>query len=98
MCWEDDCCSLVGQQHFARGRRLFFWFSCVKKQDNYTAAIGSGEVVTGEERAETVAFIEAIMATPCMQYAHKYLASKGQAPESETGFKVCVCVRAVVCV
>lgn len=45
-----------------------------------------------------MAFIEAIMATPCMQYAHKYLASKGQAPESETGFKVCVCVRACVCV
>lgn len=45
-------------------------------------------MVTGEERAETVAFIEAVMATPCMRYAHKYLASKGQAPESETGFKV----------
>eukprot|EP00903_Cladosiphon_okamuranus_P006431 g6292.t1 len=59
----------------------------LKLLDNYTAAIGSGEVVTGEERAETIAFIDAIMATPCMQYVHKYLAAKGQAPESETGFK-----------
>ncbi|CAN0582696.1 unnamed protein product, partial [Ectocarpus sp. 12 AP-2014] len=55
--------------------------------DNYTAAVGTGEVVTGEERQETVDFIEAIMATPCMRYAHAYLVSKGQAPESETDFK-----------
>lgn len=72
---------------------LFFLCLFVSpKQDNYTAAIGSGEVVTGEERAETAAFIEAIMATPCMRYAHQYLVAKGKAPESETGFKVsCGC-------
>ena len=67
-------------------------FSRTKYKDNYTAAVGSGEVVTGEERAETIAFIEAIMATPCMKYAHAYLAAKGQAPESETSFKVCLAV------
>lgn len=55
--------------------------------DNYTAAVGTGEVVTGEERQETIDFIEAVMATPCMRYAHQYLVSKGQAPESETAFK-----------
>lgn len=54
-------------------------------------------MVTGEERAETIAFIDAIMATPCMRYAHKYLAAKGQAPESETGFKVCVCLSVCLC-
>ncbi|CAN0563929.1 unnamed protein product, partial [Ectocarpus sp. 12 AP-2014] len=59
----------------------------LKLLDNYTAAVGTGEVVTGEERQETVDFIEAIMATPCMRYAHAYLVSKGQAPESETDFK-----------
>lgn len=57
-------------------------------QDNYTCAVGSGEVVTGEEREETISFIEAIMATPCMKYAHQYLVCKGAAPESETAFKV----------
>ncbi|CAM9754297.1 unnamed protein product, partial [Laminaria digitata] len=55
--------------------------------DNYTAAVGSGEVVTGEERQETIDFIEAVMATPCMRYAHQYLAKAGAAPESETAFK-----------
>ncbi|CAM9744731.1 unnamed protein product, partial [Hapterophycus canaliculatus] len=59
----------------------------VKLLDNYTAAVGTGEVVTGEERQETIAFIEAIMATPCMRYAHAYLVAKGQAPESEAAFK-----------
>ncbi|CAB1117430.1 unnamed protein product [Ectocarpus sp. CCAP 1310/34] len=59
----------------------------LKLLDNYTAAVGTGEVVTGEERQETVDFIEAIMSTPCMRYAHAYLVSKGQAPESETDFK-----------
>lgn len=57
-------------------------------QDNYTAAVGTDEVVTGEERQETKDFIEAIMATPCMQYAHQYLVAKDAAPESETEFKV----------
>lgn len=59
------------------------------EQDNYTAAVGSGEVVTGEERQETIDFIEAVMATPCMRYAHQYLVKAGAAPESETAFKVC---------
>lgn len=57
-------------------------------QDNYSAAIGTEEVVTSEERREMTEFIEAIMATPCMRYAHQYLVTKGVAPESETAFKV----------
>ena len=58
------------------------------EQDNYTAVVGTDEVVTGEERQETIDFIEAVMATPCMRYAHQYLVAKGAAPESETDFKV----------
>lgn len=57
-------------------------------QDNYTAAVGKGEVITGEERRETIDFIEALMITPCMRYAHQYLVKAGVAPESETAFKV----------
>ena len=63
------------------------WFAFVG-QDNYTSAVGSGEVVTGEERQETIDFIEAVMATPCMRYAHQYLVKADAAPESETDFKV----------
>ncbi|CAM9589106.1 unnamed protein product [Ascophyllum nodosum] len=59
----------------------------VKLLDNYTAVVGTDEVVTGEERQETIDFIEAVMATPCMRYAHQYLVAKGAAPESETDFK-----------
>lgn len=57
-------------------------------QDNYTAAVGSEEVVTGEERQETKDFLDAIMATPCMKYAHQYLISMEAAPDSEEDFKV----------
>ncbi|CAN0473115.1 unnamed protein product, partial [Scytosiphon promiscuus] len=56
--------------------------------DNYTAAVGTGEVISGEERRETIDFIEALMTTPCMRYAHQYLVKAGVAPESETAFKV----------
>ncbi|CAN0076789.1 unnamed protein product, partial [Discosporangium mesarthrocarpum] len=55
--------------------------------DNYTSSVGESEVVTGEEMEETKTFIEAVMATPCMRYAHKYLVAKGEAPESDTAFK-----------
>lgn len=81
---EKPCVSLP------EGRLYFVSLTLTQPcQDNYTAAVGTGEVVTGEERQETVDFIEAIMATPCMRYAHAYLVSKGQAPESETDFKAC---------
>lgn len=71
-----------------RSVRLSVGLSIVSGKDNYTAAVGTGEVVTGEERRETRDFLDAVMATPCMRYAHQYLVARGAAPADEGDFKV----------
>ena len=45
------------------------------------------EVVTWEERKENHEFLTAIMETEVMKEAHRYLVSKGAAPEDEGRFK-----------
>jgi poly(U)-specific endoribonuclease len=58
--------------------------------DNYSREVGVAEVVTAEERREEAAFLDAIMATAPMAYAHAYLLKRGKlgrAQRSEAGFK-----------
>lgn len=55
--------------------------------DNYTSETGVAEVVTEEERRETWAFLDAVMATKVMQYAHEYVVHKGRGAREETAFK-----------
>ena len=40
-----------------------------------------------QETAENYRFLEEIMATPVMEYVHKYLVAKGLSPPSEVQFK-----------
>ena len=56
--------------------------------DNYTHETGLPEEVTAEEIAENKNFINLIMETYVMQEVHKFLVSKGKAPEDVTEFKV----------
>jgi len=58
--------------------------------DNYSREVGVAEVVTAEEVQEEAAFLDAIMATAPMAYAHAYLLKRGKlgrAQRSEAGFK-----------
>jgi poly(U)-specific endoribonuclease len=45
--------------------------------DNYSAATGLVEVVTDEEKAEEIRFLNLIMDTAVMQYAYQYMMRKG---------------------
>ncbi|RUS69749.1 hypothetical protein EGW08_022488 [Elysia chlorotica] len=55
--------------------------------DNYEMDLGEAETVTWEERQENHEFLTAIMETEVMKEAHRYLVSKGAAPEDEGRFK-----------
>lgn len=46
--------------------------------DNYIAEVGTGEVVTEEEKKENMDFLNLIMDTAVMQYVHQYLIAKGK--------------------
>ena len=64
--------------HFAAFRALL---------DNYEMESGIAETYTFEEKQETVEFIDAIMDTDVMKETHKFLVSKGKAPEKVGDFK-----------
>jgi len=55
--------------------------------DNYERSTGVSETLTNEEKAENHSFLDAALATPCMQYTHRYLAAKGKVGDSEAEFK-----------
>ncbi|XP_017266459.1 poly(U)-specific endoribonuclease-C [Kryptolebias marmoratus] len=55
--------------------------------DNYETSTGVSETVTSEELKETKLFIDAMMETEVMKYAHKYLVKKGQSPSDPARFK-----------
>ncbi|CAL1546588.1 unnamed protein product [Lymnaea stagnalis] len=55
--------------------------------DNYEMELGQEEVVTREELRENHEFLSAIMDTNVMKEAHRYLVSKGVAPQDKMQFK-----------
>jgi len=55
--------------------------------DNYEHETGKAEVVTPEEIAENWRFINAICATPCMQYCYHYLVAKNRIHAGQDDFK-----------
>ncbi|XP_061106330.1 uridylate-specific endoribonuclease B isoform X1 [Conger conger] len=55
--------------------------------DNYESDTGEPEVVTPEEIAENHKFLDAIIQSPTMKLAHKYLAEKQLSPKDTNGFK-----------
>ncbi|XP_012731641.2 poly(U)-specific endoribonuclease-B [Fundulus heteroclitus] len=55
--------------------------------DNYESDTGEPEIVTPEEVAENHRFLDAIVQTPTMKIAHKYLVEKQLSPQDETEFK-----------
>ncbi|KAK7100065.1 poly(U)-specific endoribonuclease-A-like [Littorina saxatilis] len=55
--------------------------------DNYEMDVSEAEEVTWEERKENWNFLEAIMKTEVMKEAHRFLASKGVAPDDDDDFK-----------
>ncbi|XP_077361890.1 uridylate-specific endoribonuclease B [Festucalex cinctus] len=55
--------------------------------DNYVSDTGEPEIVTPEEVAENHKFLDAIVKTPPMKIAHRYLVAKNLSPRDETQFK-----------
>lgn len=55
--------------------------------NNYSASTSKEEVLTNEELKEDAAFINAIMNTQLMQYAHEFLFQEEKAPEDINDFK-----------
>jgi len=55
--------------------------------DNYERSTGTSETETSEERKENVDFINEIMLTAPMQYAHAYLSKKGKVSKDAQKFK-----------
>lgn len=55
--------------------------------NNFAAETGLTEALTKERQAEEIRFLNAVMATPAMKFAHKYLAAKGLSPAEEAAFK-----------
>ncbi|XP_077991670.1 uridylate-specific endoribonuclease B-like [Glandiceps talaboti] len=55
--------------------------------DNYEQETGLPEEVTPDEFRENWKFVNAIMKTKLMKKAHKFLESKGKAPDDEQAFK-----------
>ncbi|TNN88510.1 Poly(U)-specific endoribonuclease-C [Liparis tanakae] len=55
--------------------------------DNYETSTGVSEKVSSEELQENRLFIESMMETDVMKYAHKYLVWKGQSPSRSGQFK-----------
>lgn len=55
--------------------------------DNYESETGRTEEVTSHEIQENRAFIDAICETKVMDYAHRYLASKGKSSRNTRDFK-----------
>eukprot|EP01038_Epipyxis_sp_PR26KG_P011689 gene11689-15651_t len=45
--------------------------------DNYVAELGQSEVLTNQEKAENMQFLNLVYDTPVMQYVHRYLLEKG---------------------
>jgi len=54
--------------------------------DNYKRQVGLSEAVTPQQRAEEVAFLEAVMDTAVGQYAHAWLAASRKAPPTREAF------------
>lgn len=55
--------------------------------DNYEREVGKVETVTAKERKEMSVFLDAILATPCMQYCHAYLVAHKRSSPSVAAFK-----------
>lgn len=55
--------------------------------NNYDAQVGKAEVSTTEQKAEMARFLDAILATPAIRYAHAYLAAKQLSPPEVTKFR-----------
>lgn len=55
--------------------------------DNYVRSTGTSETETAQERKENVDFLNEIMLTAPMQYAHAYLIKKGKASKNAEQFK-----------
>eukprot|EP00057_Strongylocentrotus_purpuratus_P032820 XP_788965.1 PREDICTED: poly(U)-specific endoribonuclease-A [Strongylocentrotus purpuratus] len=55
--------------------------------DNYATETGVAEEVTAQEIKENQMFIDRIMETEVMRYAHKQLSEKGKVPPDVRGFK-----------
>ena len=53
------------------------WSTFTQLLDNYQRSVGVDEVVTREKLRQDAAFLDAIMHTPCVEYARKYLKAKG---------------------
>lgn len=67
----------LGRPSFAALLRLF---------DNYSRSTGTTEVVTTEEKKENWDFLNAVLQTRIMKYAHEILVSKGVAAKSMSDF------------
>ena len=55
------------------------WAAFGRLLDNYDRSVGVDEVVTREKLRQDAAFLDAILRTPCVEYARKYLKAKGLA-------------------
>eukprot|EP00884_Botryococcus_braunii_P016118 jgi/Botrbrau1/318/Bobra.0022s0280.1 len=75
--------SSVNEALLRRGTYHLF----IQLLDNYTSATGTAEVVTAEEKREESEFLDAVIASPCMQYVHSILMHKNLAPQSVQEFK-----------
>lgn len=65
----------------------FVLFCLRQRQNNFAAETGLTEELTKERQAEEIRFLNAVMATPVMKFAHKYLGAKGLSPADEAAFK-----------
>ena len=57
------------------------------QQNNFAAETGKTEALTKERQAEEIRFLHAVMETPAMKFAHKYLVVKGLSPADPAAFK-----------
>lgn len=55
--------------------------------NNYDARVGKPEVSTADQKAEVARFLDAILATPVIRYAHAYLVAKQLSPPEVTEFR-----------
>jgi poly(U)-specific endoribonuclease len=80
---DDPLFTFVDRSAFRRPTYKAF----IALLDNYSAEVGSEEVVSYEERVENYTFLNAIMQTAPMQFCHKYCVANGEdVPEDPKEF------------
>ncbi|KAI8808950.1 Endoribonuclease XendoU-domain-containing protein [Cladochytrium replicatum] len=79
---KDPLFKMVSKSVFEKPSFSAFY----KLLDNYEYKAGVAEKRTSLENREEDNFIDSVMATPAMQYAHQYLARRGKAPSDYRGF------------